>query len=307
MSDTKKKKKKDTVDSTVVTSIEKIAAPEDIKAYILFLSGPLQGKLYELENGRSVIGRADDVNIPINDSRVSRYHFQITVTPGEAILEDLGSTNGTYVNGQRAHAHQLKSGDKIQISSSTIIKFAFGDAGERMFHDEIYNLANLDAATNVYNKQFFLKRYEEEFAFAKRSDKGMSLLMMDIDHFKNVNDTYGHMAGDFVLNHIARKIQNTIRDEDVMARYGGEEFVVILREIGEEGAYQLAERVRNKVCDVPIEFEGNQIPISISIGVASLEDKSIESPKVLLAAADEMLYISKESGRNRTTSTHHKP
>lgn len=306
MPDTKKKKK-ETVDSTVVTSIEKIEAPEDIKAYILFLSGPLQGKLYELEPGRTVIGRADDVNIPLNDSRVSRYHFQITVEPGEAMLEDLGSTNGTYVNGQRTQTHKLQSGDKIQISSSTIVKFAFGDAGERMFHDEIYNLANLDAATNIYNKQFFIKRYEEEFAFAKRSTSGMSLLMMDIDHFKQVNDTYGHMAGDFVLNHIAQKIQTSIRDEDVLARYGGEEFVVILREIGEEGAYQLAERIRATVCEAPVEFEGNKIPISISIGVASLEDESIESPKVLLAAADEMLYTSKENGRNRTTSAHHMP
>lgn len=300
-------KKKEGVDSTVVTAIEKIEKPEDIKAYILFLSGPLQGKLFELEHGRTVIGRADDVNIPINDSRVSRYHFQINVTPGEALLEDLGSTNGTYVNGIKIIKPQkLQSGDKIQISSSTIIKFAFGDVGERMFHDEIYNLANLDAATGVYNKQFFKKRFAEEFAFAKRSPKGMSLLMCDIDFFKKVNDTYGHMAGDFVLGHIAQIIKKTIRDEDVLARYGGEEFVVILREIGEEGAYKLAERIRKNISTDPIKFEGNTIPVTISIGIASLEDKTIESPKALIAAADEMLYTSKESGRNRTTSAHHK-
>jgi diguanylate cyclase (GGDEF)-like protein len=303
----KKKKKKDSVDSTVVTTIEKIEAPEDIKAYILFLSGPLQGKLYELEHGRTSIGRADDVNIPINDSRVSRYHFQINVTPGEAILEDLGSTNGTYVNGHKAQSHKLQSGDKIQISSSTIIKFAFGDAGERMFHDEIYNLANFDAATGIYNKQFFKKRFEEEFAFAKRTPKGMSLLMCDIDFFKKVNDTHGHMAGDFVLNHVAQIIKKTIRDEDVLARYGGEEFVVILREIGEEGAYKLAERIRESISITPVEFEGSNILVTLSIGVASLEDETIESPKALIATADEMLYSSKENGRNRTTSAHHMP
>jgi diguanylate cyclase (GGDEF)-like protein len=302
-----KKKKKDSVDSTVVTTIEKIEAPEDIKAYILFLSGPLQGKLYELEHGRTTIGRADDVNIPINDSRVSRYHFQVNVTPGEAILEDLGSTNGTYVNGHKAQSHKLQSGDKIQISSSTIIKFAFGDAGERMFHDEIYNLANFDASTGIYNKQFFKKRFEEEFAFAKRTPKGMSLLMCDIDFFKKVNDTHGHMAGDFVLNHVAQIIKQTIRDEDVLARYGGEEFVVILREIDEEGAYKLAERIRESISITPVEFEGNNILVTISIGVASLEDETIESPKALIATADEMLYSSKENGRNRTTSSHHMP
>lgn len=299
-------KKKDVVDKTVVTSIEKIEEPGEVKAYILFLSGPMQGKLYELEHDRTLIGRAEDVHIPITDTRVSRHHFQINIVGSEAVLEDLGSTNGTYVNGRRVKQHNLKSGDKIQISSSTIIKFAYGDAGERMFHDEFYNMANLDAATGVYNKQFFKKRYEEEFAFAKRSPKGMSLLMLDIDFFKKVNDTYGHMAGDFVLAHVAQTIKKIIRDEDVLARYGGEEFVVILRETNEEGAYLLAERIRKTICAEPVKFEGAEIPVAISIGVSSLEDKNFKSTKELITAADEMLYMSKENGRNRTTSPHHK-
>jgi diguanylate cyclase (GGDEF)-like protein len=101
-------------------------------------------------------------------------------------------------------------------------------------------------------------------------------------------------------------IKQTVRDEDILARYGGEEFVVILREIGEEGAFQLAERIRNRVADTPIEFEGNTIPVTISIGISSLEQEHIESPKELMAAADEMLYASKENGRNRTSSPSHK-
>lgn len=297
---------KEPVDKTVITAIEHVETPENIKAYILFLSGPLQGKLYELGGDRTVVGRGDDVSIPISDTRVSRHHFQILMQGNEAILEDLGSTNGTYVNGQRVAHHNLQNGDKIQISGSTIMKFAFGDEGERMFHDEFYNMANLDAATGIYNKQFFKKRFEEEFAFAKRNPKGMSLLMLDIDFFKKVNDTYGHMAGDFVLSHVATVVKKTLRDEDILARYGGEEFVVILREIGEEGAYMLAERIRKNVCAAPVEFEGQQISVAISIGVASLENADIGSPKELMAAADEMLYISKEKGRNRVTSAHHR-
>ncbi len=298
--------KKEQVDKTIVTTIEKIEAPQDIKAYVLFLSGPLQGKLYELESDRTILGRSEDVHVPINDARVSRHHFQITMEGGEAVLEDLGSTNGTYVNGHKVKKHILQTGDKIEISSSTIIKFALGDEGERMFHDEFYNMANLDAVTGIYNKQFFQKRFDEEFAFAKRNPKGMSLLMMDIDFFKKVNDTYGHMAGDFVLNHVAQIVQKTIRDEDVLARYGGEEFVVILREIGEEGAFPLAERIRKNVCAEAVAFEGNNIPVSISIGIATLEDKNMESPAALMAMADERLYSSKENGRNRCTSAHHK-
>ena len=186
------------------------------------------------------------------------------------------------------------------------MKFALGDEGERMFLDEFYNMANLDAVTGVYNKKFFQKRFEEEFAFAKRSPIGMSLLMMDIDLFKKVNDTYGHMAGDFVLTHVAKLVQQTIRDEDVLARYGGEEFVVILREVDEEGAYPLAERIRTSVCSTPIQFEGKNISVSISIGIATTADKNMESPAALMAMADERLYTSKENGRNRVTSAHHK-
>jgi two-component system, cell cycle response regulator len=299
-------KKKDHVDKTIVTKIERIEQSQDIKAYILFLSGPMQGKLFELAGERTIVGRAEDVQIPITDTRVSRHHFQINLVGGEAVLEDLGSTNGTYVNGHKVKTHSLQNGDKIQISSSTIIKFAYGDEGERMFHDEFYNMANLDAATGIYNKQFFLKRYEEEFAFAKRNPKGMSLLMCDIDFFKKVNDTYGHMAGDFALNYVAKTIKDTIRNEDVLARYGGEEFIVILRETDEEGAFLLADRIRKNVCTQPVDFEDNKISVSISIGVASLEDKSIDSTQSLLAAADEMLYVSKNSGRNKVSSLHHK-
>jgi diguanylate cyclase (GGDEF)-like protein len=226
---------------------------------------------------------------------------------GAPVLSDMGSTNGTYINGKRVSRHNLQNGDKIQISSSTIIKFGLGDEGERLFHDEFYNMANMDAATGVYNKQFFLKRLEEEFAYAKRQGGNMSLVMCDIDFFKKVNDTHGHMAGDFVLQQVAAALKETVRSEDVLARYGGEEFIIILRQIDEEGAFLLGERIRARVAEKAMEFEGTKIPVTMSFGLASVEDTSIESAEALIAAADEFLYMSKEGGRNRVTSAHHKP
>jgi len=305
--DEKKKREQDPVESTVVTSIEKIEEPMDVKAYILFLSGPKQGKLFELSEDRTTIGRGDDTNITINDQRVSRHHFEIIMEGGAPVIADMGSTNGTYVNGKRVTRQRLQNGDKIQISSSTIIKFGLGDEGERLFHDEFYNMANMDAATNVYNKQFFLKRLEEEFAYARRREGNMSLIMCDIDFFKKVNDTHGHMAGDFVLQQVAKVLKDTVRSEDVLARYGGEEFIIILRQIDEEGGYLLAERIRARIAEKAMEFEGTEIPVTMSLGVASLEDETIQNPEALISHADEMLYVSKENGRNRVTSAHHKP
>ncbi len=294
-----KKHDDEVVDKTVITSIEKLDEIIDRRAYILFLSGPLQGKLYCLEKKNTIVGRADDVDININDSRISRHHFRIDVVEGDAVIEDMGSTNGTYVNGERVKSHTLKDGDKIQISSSTVIKFAYGDKGERMFHDEFYNMANFDAVTGIYNKHSFIKRLDEEFSLSKRSGHSLSLLMLDIDHFKKVNDTYGHIAGDFMLAHIAKKVGVTIRNEDILAKYGGEEFVVILRGIDSEGAVQLAERIRAAVEGSPLQFEGHTISKTISIGVATLNNQNFDSPQAFIDAADKQLYLAKENGRNQ--------
>lgn len=291
-----------TFESTVVTSIEKLQGEEDRRAYILFLSGPLQGKLYCLEKKETVIGRGEEVDIPIRDNRVSRKHLKISLHEGDAVAEDLKSTNGTFINGSRVSSHVLENGDKIQISSSTVIKFAYGDKGERMFHDEFYQMANFDAVTGVHNKRHFQERLREEFSLAKRKEAPLSLLMLDIDFFKKVNDTHGHLAGDFVLSQVANQIRLGIRDEDILSRYGGEEFAVILRGIEIAGAIRLAERIRETVAGYPFEFEGATIPVTISVGVATLYADNFKNPKELISAADEFLYASKKNGRNRVTA-----
>ena len=303
----------ETFEKTVVTSIEEVELPRDEKAYILFISGPLIGKMFLLEREETLIGRSEDVDICIADTRISRHHLRIILENGQAIIEDMGSTNGTFVNGQRVKKQALANNDKVHISSDTLFKFAIGDEAERMFQEEMHQMANYDAVTGVLNKHALLKRLKEEFSYAKRSQQReggkskhpplpLSILMIDIDFFKKVNDTYSHMAGDYVLSGVAQRIQKTIRDEDILARYGGEEFLVILRGSDQPGAVGLADRIRALVQATPFRFEKHEIPVTISIGVATLIENNFATAQELISHADACLYKSKENGRNRVTA-----
>ena len=299
-------KKQEPIEKTVITSVGKVEEVGEKHAYILFLSGPLVGKLQELKDGETIIGRAPEIDIPINDTRISRQHISISVQPAGVTLTDLGSTNGTFVNGTRIQTHNLQDGDKVQISSGTIFKFAHQDNLENIFHQELYKMAVLDAVTGIFNKRYFLDRLKEEFSHCVRAKQPLALLMIDVDHFKKINDTHGHLAGDFVLAHIAKTIKSMTRASDILARYGGEEFVVILRNTEEKGASQMAERIRKQVEKSPATFEAHTIPVTVSLGAASLDEEDYKSPELFIESADKYLYQSKESGRNKITSKHFK-
>ncbi len=297
-----KKQAEDISEHTVLTSIIEVEPPEKQKAYIMFISGQLSGKLCYLENKETIIGRAEECDISIDDSRISRHHIKISVVGDQAIIEDLGSTNGTFVNGERIKNRVLANGDQVHISSDTIFKFALGSEAEQILLKEMHQMANYDAVTGIYNKHVFEKRLAEEFSFAKRKGIQLSLLMIDIDFFKKVNDTHGHMAGDYILQGVANRIQNALRGEDILARYGGEEFVVIMRGTDIKGAAIIAERVRRLVEAKPFAFEKKRIPVTISIGVATLAAGNMDKPQELLAQSDARMYQSKKNGRNRVTS-----
>ncbi len=287
---------------TIVTKIDKIE-PEHQKAYILFISGPLMGEKYLLGNKDITIGRDKVCDIAISDSRISRQHIRIGFEGGQVMLEDLGSTNGTFVNEERViRPIVLKNGDQVHISSDTLFNFAYGKEADLMFHDVMRQMANFDAVTGVCNKHVFKKRFKEEFSFASRKELPLSLLMIDIDFFKKVNDTYGHMAGDYVLKGVAGRIGKALRDEDILARYGGEEFTVVLRGTDKEGAIQLAERIRELVAAEPFSFEKQSIACAISVGVATLYQGNFPTAAEMLAKADACLYKSKQGGRNRVTA-----
>ena len=262
----------------------------------MVIYGPDLGRKYNLEAPASVVGRSSKSDIQIDQESVSRAHSRI-VNSGRAIrIRDLGSTNGTYVNDELIDERTLEDGDFIKIGR-TIFKFLSGGNIERAYHEEIYRLTTVDGLTQIFNKRYFQECIEREIARALRYRREMSLVMFDIDHFKLVNDTHGHLAGDSVLKTLALTVKNKIRREDLFARLGGEEFAIVLPEIDCHNAHQFAEKIRRIVEITDFRFEGVKIDVTISLGVAALDQETTDAAG-LVKRADEHLYEAKNAGRN---------
>ncbi len=210
--------------------------------------------------------------------------------------QDLQSTNGTYVNDTPVTEHCLNDGDLIKVGRS-ILKYLGGDNIESSYHEAIYHLTTVDGLTEVYNKRYFLEMLDREVGRAQRYHRDLSIVMFDLDHFKQVNDEYGHLAGDHVLKQLSLVIKTRIRREDVFARYGGEEFIIALPEIGIASALQFSEKIRELAERSVFSFDNVVIPVTISVGVAGL-DATTAGTKDFLQQVDENLYAAKERGRN---------
>jgi diguanylate cyclase (GGDEF)-like protein len=220
----------------------------------------------------------------------------LTVEGGRRLVTDLQSTNGTYVNDQPILSEFLNNGDQVKVGDS-IFKYLVGSDVETAYHEEIYRMTIIDGLTGVFNKRYFIEALEKEMSRAQRYGRPLSILMFDIDHFKRVNDNYGHLAGDYVLQALARLISTRARREEIFARYGGEEFVILLPETQNEGAMELAEQLRKRVASYTFVFEGEEIPITVSIGVATTRGEGIPESE-FIKRADEKLYQAKAEGRN---------
>ncbi len=169
----------------------------------------------------------------------------------------------------------------------------------RRLEKMLFEKAVTDELTGVYNRRFLFKRFQEEFSEAIRHDKPLSVSILDIDHFKRINDTYGHNCGDFVLRKIAKEIKNSVRLEDVFGRYGGEEFLIILPFTNKQDALHQAERLRKRIAEMKIPWKGENISVTVSIGIAGIPDDPASSEEELLKIADYRLYRAKEKGRNK--------
>jgi diguanylate cyclase (GGDEF)-like protein len=255
--------------------------------------------MFKIPAGTTTMGRGQSTDIQLLDEGISRKHAQIVMEGGEMIVEDLDSRNGTFANGARVRRHVLRDGDKIQVGSTTILKFTYHDHLDESFQRQMYESALRDGLTKAFNKKYFLDRVDSEFRFARRHRVPLSLLLFDVDHFKKINDGAGHQAGDHVLAALARRVAETIRAEDVFARYGGEEFGVICRAVDLPGATTFAERLRAIVEKQPFEFDNHVLPVTVSVGVAGLPQVDAADASSLIAAADEALYSAKRAGRNR--------
>jgi diguanylate cyclase (GGDEF)-like protein len=288
-------------DDTTLSSVPSVgpAPPRGTApgAYLVVISGPSFGEMYRLKADRLVLGRGERADIRVLDDGISREHAAIERDGGKVVLVDLGSTNGTFCNGGRVQRQDLIDGDKISIGAATILKFSYQDHVDEHYQKQLFESALRDGLTNTFNRRYFLDRLHSELRFAVRHGKPIALLFADIDHFKKINDTHGHQAGDQILAGVARVMMTTLRAEDVLARYGGEEFAVICREIELEGAEALAKRLVAAVAQRAFEFGGEQIPVTISVGAAVDHGKS--EALVLIAGADAAMYEAKRTGRNR--------
>jgi diguanylate cyclase (GGDEF)-like protein len=281
---------------TVVTVISKISErPAGKDACLVVIYGLELGRKYNLDTANIVIGRSSKSEIQIDQESVSRNHAKIINTGKSIILRDLGSTNGTYVNDQLIDEYVLRDGDFIKIGR-TIFKFLSGGNIENAYHEEIYRLTTVDGLTQVFNRRYLLEQLDREASRSKRYRRELSLILFDIDHFKQINDNYGHLAGDYVLKQLATVVKGKIRREDILARYGGEEFAIVLPEIDAPNAVSFAEKVRKLVEKAPFKFEETKIAVTVSVGVATCAET--DDAASLIKRTDEKLYEAKGAGRN---------
>jgi two-component system cell cycle response regulator len=267
------------------------------------LQGGQVGLVVSLHGQPCRVGRARESDLLLSDAGVSRYHARFTWQPNGYLLEDLQSANGTYVNGQRITEHVLSDGDVVQFGPAAVYRYEMTDADQEAMLQQLYDASVTDSLTGAHNREYFDSRLESELSYARRHGTELALLMLDIDHFKLINDTYGHLVGDQVLVELVAAVTNGLRSEDEFARYGGEEFAVILRDATVENACCVGERFRLMVESLRIESAGNRIPVTVSVGAASLSCCQDKTAVALIAAADRRLYAAKRSGRNRVVAT----
>ena len=276
-----------------------IVDPKRVEAYLIVLAGSSVGEMHKLNRPRTVIGRGPGAEIRILDEGVSREHCEVVREGSTVTLRDLRSTNGTFCRGAAVQTLELSDGDKILVGSGTVLKFTYHDKLDEDFQRQMLESVLRDDLTKAFNKKYFLDRVESEFAYAVRHNMPVALVSFDIDHFKQTNDSFGHLAGDYVLTEVAAAVQGTVRVEDVFARVGGEEFSIVCRGADLMQGRIVGDRVRYAVEKRGIVYEGRTIPITISVGVAAVPSPSIRDATEFISAADQMLYEAKRAGRNR--------
>lgn len=268
---------------------------------VVVLSGCKVGLVHRLDAPSLVVGRGAECDLALQDDGVSRRHAKIVqYENGAVMVKDLGSTNGTFVNGRSVTTTALEDGDRIQLGSITILKFSIQDELEGHVQQRLYDAAMRDGLTCAYNRRFFEEELSRALTHAARHKLSLALLLLDLDHFKLINDSLGHPAGDAVLREVATRLSDGIRHEDVLCRVGGEEFAVVARSTTAESALVLADRLRARIAATPFAYRQNVIPVTTSIGIAEFDLARSATPDLLLRAADNALYRAKAAGRNRT-------
>jgi two-component system, cell cycle response regulator len=286
------------VEGTERHSLPLVAGTSKDRAVLTILTGPHRGTVHRMPGPEVTIGRSDAAMIPIPDPGLSRIHARIYRHDGRFFIEDMASTNGTFIGDTRVMAAcPLEPGGRVRLGRRTVLSLSLLDALEEQAALSMHLAALHDRLTGAYNRGVFDDRLAAEIAFAKRHALPLSVVLLDVDHFKAFNDTYGHQAGDAVLMEMGAAIQRTVRTEDLFARYGGEEFAILARSTPADKARVLGERVRAAVARVCITWQSASLRVTTSVGVATMRAESLTS-EGLVQAADRALYAAKDRGRD---------
>jgi two-component system cell cycle response regulator len=271
---------------------------------LLVVAGARLGEIFPID-GEILIGRDPEAQLRLGDDEgISRRHARVVPSPSgdSATISDLGSANGVYVDGEKIQERVLSEGQKIKVGQTTVLKFARYDNVEEQAQRQLLESALRDGTTHAFNRRYFLQRLGAEVRFADRHQQKLALLIIDLDHFKQVNDSHGHHAGDEVLRQLVTLLGHTLRAEDVLARFGGEEFAVLARGIPEGGALQLAERLRKLVEATEFMIAQRPLRCTVSVGVAVFPfegAKGETAAEKFIERADAALYRAKQAGRNQ--------
>ncbi len=285
------------------TTLTPLTSTEKNRFLLTILTGPAKGQVFKLEHPVVTVGRSDEADIALPDPGLSRVHARFLQIGGgdqlQYVLEDCKSTNGTYAAGVKIKEPTvLADGVRLGFGKRTLARFGLQDELEEQAIVSVHNSAIRDGLTNAHNRRVFDDRLRGELAFSLRHGQPLSLVMLDIDHFKRFNDDYGHQAGDRVLQLVAERVSKTLRTEDLFARYGGEEFAVILRNTSLLDAMVVAERIRRLVEETVVPWDGGALHVTASIGLAC-NHAAEGSADAFIGQADGALYAAKEQGRNR--------
>lgn len=284
---------------TRVTPVEEMRAPasrgSDCLVVIYSSDARYFGKRHVLGEEAITLGRGSENLLVLENDSVSRKHARIEKRGSFWHVVDLESTNGTFVNDEPVTDYRLRRGDQVKVGD-TILKFLSGSDVEAQYHETIYRMTIMDGLTAVHNKRYLTEALEREIPRARRHRRALSLMIFDIDHFKKINDNFGHLAGDYVLKELATVVRSRLRPDDVFGRYGGEEFLVVLPETKLEGCLKIAEELRSLVEHHRFIFEEEQVAVTVSIGISQLQEAW--DHLMFIKHADEKLYEAKRAGRN---------
>jgi diguanylate cyclase (GGDEF)-like protein len=276
--------------------------PRGHRLQLRVLTGREKGRCIPLSCGTVTLGRDPRCDVILENHGVSRRHCELRVHDDHTVeLRDLGSTNGTRLSGAPVADRfvPMADGAQLQLTRELVLELGTASAASTRLFADLYEKAVRDPLTGLYNKRVLLERLDEELAMAQRSARPLSLLVIDIDHFKGINDRWGHATGDEVLQGVGAVLAEALRIEDLAARYGGEEFVVLLRDTTEALARRVGERMREAIGELRFPVGSETVRVTASVGLATSAEPGIRGAGALFERADQRLYAAKRGGRDR--------